>query len=520
MTLLHVRTHHLHQRAIGTASAHGGLDLAAALTRADLPEPEGLWFIDRVDTRVCARAGLGERTSADLLAGGISRAVRAVLDGGVGQDGVRWFPDRTAYLAQWVTDLSTGHAHGRWEYAQLGTGDFSPTLRERVEAEPRAVLAALRSLPDTEIERLVTLLTPPDAARIAHAVAIGTGPADRVDLARTVAELWRSGRLPRDPRRATVAVLLHASAVGELPDPGSAAAARDLVGLCSALRQCDPRRRTALLAAAGAADARTLAAFGHGDLAASLTSWPDDDRRAAVAVLAAGAAPGTASGTGPGPERTPFGGLFLLLPLLAELPLADATAGWPDALPPDRRDDAGRGTPAELTGALALGAVLGIGLDVLSDPWTRLALGLPPDISRHVVGWSNRVTTSGTDQFTDRFADLIERRNIADTGDLAEPSLLLDPPLAPHVARSMRLAAAVLTRELSHRLPGQARASLDHLRRNVLACGATVHADDAAIVVELDPPPLAVLLSLTGMNRRRFTLPATGERPWVLTQGS
>ena len=33
----------------------------------------------------------------------------------------------------------------------------------------------------------------------------------------------------------------------------------------------------------------------------------------------------------PGPRHTIFGGLFLLLPCLDELPLEEATHGWPDA---------------------------------------------------------------------------------------------------------------------------------------------------------------------------------------------
>lgn len=515
MTLLHVRTHHLHVRTIGGAAETGGAQLAvaAALERVHLPEPDGLWFLDRVDARVCVQDDLGGRSGVDLLAREIARAVRAVLDGERGQDGVRWFPDRVTYLVHWVTDLSTGHAREHWEYAQLGTGDFSPVLRERAEAEPGALLAALRSVPDAELDRMLLLLTPADAAAIVHAVAIGTGATDRVALVRGAAQLSRAGRLPSDSRRATLAVLLHAAGPDDPPEPGSAAAARDLGLLCAALRECDPARRGGLLTATRSADADALAALGHGALAAALAAWSDADRNAALAALA----PAAAANTGPDPERTPLGGLFLLLPLVAELPLAQATAGWPDA---SGGDTAPGADAAALTGALAIGAVLGVGIDVLADQWVRLALGLPPDIARHAVAWSNRLTVAESDRFTERFAAAVEYRELALTGDLTEPSLLLDPPLSPHVARAVRVAAGVLARELSHRLPGQARAGLGHLRRNVLAGSATVRADDAEIVVELDAPPLAVLLSLTGMNRRRFTLPATGDRPWVLTQRS
>lgn len=503
MTLLHVRTHHLHRRSTGAPDSRAGIDVAGALARADLPEPDGLWFIDRLDARACGRGDLGGPAVAELLAGQIARAVRAVLDGGPGQEGVRWFPDRPAYLAQWLVDLSRGQAQHRWEYAQFGDAAFSPALRERAGAEPALVLTALRSLPRAELDRLLGLLTPADAAAVVHALACGTRPADRRGLARVTASLWRTGRLPRDPRTATLAVLLALDA--DPPGPDDAAAARDLTLLCTALRDLDPAARDRLLAAVRAGDGRALAAYGQSVVAAAFASWPAADRHDTVTALTddhAGEPRAEAA-------RTALGGVFLLLPLLAELPLADATSRWPDSP---------GAAAAAVTGALATGAVLGVGTDVLADSWTRLALGLPADIAEHTVGWSQRVTRRDSDRLVRRFAPLVAHRELAATGDLAERSLLLDPPLAPPLASAVRVAAAVLTRELSHRLPGQAQAGIDHLRRNVLTFGATVRADDDAITVTLDPPPLGVLLSLTGMNRRRFIMPATGERPWVLTQ--
>lgn len=503
MTLLHVRSHHLHLRSIGDPGAGRDIDVAAALARTDLPDPDGLWFIDRLDARACGRADFGGRTVAELLARQIAHAVRDTLDGGPGQDGVRWFPDRATYLAQWLLDLSHGQAGKHWEYAQFDNLAFSPALRERAGAEPACVLAALRSLPGAELDRMLGLLAPADAASVVHALAAGSRPADRRELARTTASLWRAGRLPRDPRTATLAVLLALDAAP--PGPDDATAARDLALLCAALRDRDPAGRDRLLAAVRAADVRALAASGQSALAAAFAGWSRSDLADAVTALAADR-PGE---RGPAPDRTTLGGAFLLLPLLAELPLADATSEWPD--PPGA--DA-----AALTGALATGAVLGVGPDVLADPWTRLALGLPADVAEHTVGWSGRVTRRDADRFVRRFATLVEHRRPAVTGDLGDRSLLLDPPLAAPLAEAVRVAAGVLVRELSHRLPGQAHAGIDHLRRNVLTFGATVRVDDDAITVQLDPPPLGVLLSLTGMNRRRFTMPATGERPWLLTQ--
>jgi len=336
-----------------------------------------------------------------------------------------------------------------------------------------------------------------------QAICSGTGLLGSGRLADLAADLQAQARLPRDPRRATLAIVVHS---GEpAPSPADAATARDLAVLARALRECDPALRPRLAAAVRAADARDLAALGHEQFAVVLARWSGPDRDAALAALVPDTEPGA------DPEHTRLGGLFLLLPLLAELPLAQACAGWPAV------DDV---VPEQLVAALTLGAALGVGTAVLADPWARLALALPPAVETAVVAWSRAVTTEHADGFTAALAPLVQHRELATAGDLAEPSLLLDPPLAVDAAEAVRVAAGLLLRELSHRLPGMALAGVDHLRRNALALDARVDADETAIRVELGSAPLQVLLSLTGMNRRRFTLPATGDRPWVLTSRS
>ncbi len=86
----------------------------------------------------------------------------------------------------------------------------------------------------------------------------------------------------------------------------------------------------------------------------------------------------------------------------------------------------------------------------------------------------------------------------------------------------MELAARTLLAELAVRLPGMAGSTPEYLRRNLLDLAATVRVEPDRFVVELTDPPLHLLLSLTGMNRRRFRLETTGDtgdtggRVWVL----
>ena len=79
-------------------------------------------------------------------------------------------------------------------------------------------------------------------------------------------------------------------------------------------------------------------------------------------------------------------------------------------------------------------------------------------------------------------------------------------------------ASHTLLRALARRLPGFADASAGYLWENVLACSASVQIEPARFVVRLSNPPLGVLLSLTGLNRTRFRLDATGDAEWCLTQ--
>jgi hypothetical protein len=75
-----------------------------------------------------------------------------------------------------------------------------------------------------------------------------------------------------------------------------------------------------------------------------------------------------------------------------------------------------------------------------------------------------------------------------------------------------------LVRELAWRLPGFGRSTLPYLWENVLAFDAEVEIEADRFVVQLGNPPLQLVLSLAGMNRREFTLEATEDRTWTLAR--
>ena len=233
---------------------------------------------------------------------------------------------------------------------------------------------------------------------------------------------------------------------------------------------------------------------------AALSGWPGPERADLIERLTA------TTDERVGADRTAYGGLFLLLPLLAELPLSAATDGWPDLGPASARS---------MLGALTVLGVMGSdrSAGVLADRWFQLALGLPPLDLAELTRWTDDVGPIRLAKLPAAFDDVLRRRPASDSSD---PDLII-AGLPEPAANLIRIAATALLRELSYRLPGMAEASAAHLRRNVLAFDAVVTPETERFVVELGHPPLNLLLSLTGMNRRTFYLPATGGRPWILT---
>jgi hypothetical protein len=524
-TRLRVHRHVARSRAVDTGPPPPA-DLTAELGALELAGPDGVWLIERLEVRAVVAPGTGGSAAARVLALQVVRQLGRVLADGAGRPGVRWFPDRAAFVAQWLVDLCHDRATGRWEYRQFGTLPASAAVRELAAAEPRTVHGALRGLPAADLDDVLDRLAPGDAADVAASIAgaaagRGGGPAAATErhgrseaavaVARALRALLDAGRLPTDPGRTALSGLLA------LDDPGwvsaaTAPLARDLARVLLAIRACGHGRRAELLRALAGGDWRTATEFGGADAVPVLAGLSPVQR---AAVVEAFAEPEDAP-DGPAAEYSTVGGAFLLLPLLAELPLAAATAGWP----PWRDETAVPAAP--VVALLAIAGVLGAdrAAAILADPWLRLALGLPRTTPGGIARWSTAVTGADAAGLAAAFAPLARRRAQDFTRDAGDPALLQPELLAAPAAEAARLASAALLRELSCRLPGLATASPGHLRRTVLDLDAWLRPEADRIVVELGRPPLGTVLSLTGLNRRSFTLPATGARTWLLTPRS
>ncbi len=584
----------------GVPPARSSLDehLAEGLAAMAIPGGhDGVWLIRRLDVGSSVGAWWTPTSIARAVAAETAGALERVFSRGADGDLVRWFPSRAAFLGRFLVDCADGRARGRWEYAEFEPGAHTPSgaMRAAVAREPGTGLDALVGLSHGDLRRVLDVLEPPDAAAVLAGLAGVTGPhaADPAPLVVAALDRLLQRTILSEARAAALAVFLDvAREGGSAPPTGTGSRAREVVGLMAILRGATAREAADL--AAGVAGGRWREVGAHVlSRVPELVGWPPDARGAAVRLLmqARTGEPQPARGPQAPLLATSLGGMFLLLPLLEELPWEAMTAGWPDL------DGI---APSLLARFLALVGTLGADRNSVAvlDPVLRLALGLPPALGvPGINGWSRSIGPGATRGSTEAFVGGLSRagkvsgavtvaplgdgvvavdgargiwlgtapaapgsiraligsidaaigESVAVAGSEAwieaclppgraqpepiEPRLLMrlgaqarhcalggPVDLAPAVRDRFLVAAQALGRELAWRLPGFSRSSLPYLSDNVLTFGATVEAEPARFVVRVGDPPLHLLLSLAGLNRRRFHLDATGDREWVLTR--
>ena len=464
-----VGRHRVHARVVGrsragetallTAVADG---LAEALESA--PAVDGYWILRElaVSTRVGATWTSVRMSRA--LAVDVAGAVAEMQRAGIDSRHALWFPDRAAFLACFLHDLAEGRAGGRWEYAGLpGLAHPGSALDELATAEPDVLPAALTTLTLGTLEALARLTVDEEIALARLAPAGGAG--GRAAVLATLGTLLSAGR-----QVGPLVLSVAAAREHRLPLASVVLDAVACSGLAALVRQAGP----AAAAALRRGDWAELSGYGEDFLA--VVSWPAADREHLAEVLATdGARP--SSGSPRETTETPFGGAFLLAPLLDDL------ADWP------------RGEQADCVRLVVLTAALGRGDATLHDPLLRSLYGLAPHLDPRCV-------VDGLDRPVPALAS-----RPATSGDQPE--------------RGIEDLAKALLASLGRHLPGMAAASPAYLRANVLDLGARVTSGDdepgTEHVVELGHPPLAVLLSLAGLTSGTVRIRGHEEVRWRLT---
>jgi hypothetical protein len=368
--------------------------LPAALARALAPwlqgRDAGVLLIRELHVELVLGTEWDPDHCIDAWAARIAHAlVRAAHEGDV-----LHFAHRAAFLARFLADLAGGVAWSKWYYADfhgLRPLPSSAALRTAICDDAESGLRALLALSDWERRRVLEALSPRDARRVLDVLPAGA-VADDDDGWDALGAAWDAlpPYAPAVADEPLVALELYLRACANTrarAGPRLRERALALVRLARLLAAAAPRRAarllevlqegtTARLYHAAPEDAETL----H-PLAGAPAGWV---RAASRSLTPAHAASRTAGETVT-VRSTPFGGIFLLLPFLGQLPLDEAVASWPAV---------GATPPAAALRLLLLAKSLGSARSarVFWDPLARDLAGVAPSLTPTAVrSWLARI---------------------------------------------------------------------------------------------------------------------------------
>ena len=329
--------------------------LSAALSSWFSKTDLSLWFVRRLEIDLAVNAsGSGDHVSRTLTQQ-LGRTLGDTLQDGSDNNNVVCFASPAEYLAHFLSDLAAGTAWGRWYYESFFGLRMLPTsaaLRTAVCDQAERGRAALLQLQSAELKNVLRALNRQDARIILESLTQGI--ADDSFDSREMA--W------------SVSQLVDANLLSGLDE------------WCRAL----------YLYLSIAREQKGLGLHATDAVLALLRCSPDQLREVAEELNTVQARPRVAE-----TERrnTYFGGAFLLLPLLDEIPFVDALRDWPHA------DEA-----AAITLVRFLLLIKCAGPQharrCLTEPLMRDLLLVPPTVSVEVLrDWQARVTATHIKHF-------------------------------------------------------------------------------------------------------------------------
>lgn len=381
-----------------------GSALAEAFPRSD----PGLWFIRRLSIDVAVNVTSDREALCAKVAEQLTRELCETLAGGSDGQNVVRFADRKSYLARYLTDRAAGHPEA-WYFESFGGLRLLPVsaaLRTALLDVPEIGLAALIALTPDERRRVVAALTRHDASSVLEVLA--DNPV-KGDLATCLAAAWsaqqglRQAPLGGDEAHAALLLFLAAFQPGRVAGRHLVEATRVLVRLLSVLRsgnRVDRVRLVDSLTRGDLADLYRAVGLADGEVLAPLVALRPEWLR----DLAAQASPDATTELPPtsairGVESTAFGGAFLLLPRLDELPFDEATTGWPDL---------GSTPPAALVRFLVLIKCFGATRAVAAfrDPILKSVMGVTSEITEESLArWQTQLSRTARNRFLERIEE-------------------------------------------------------------------------------------------------------------------
>ena len=244
-----------------------------------------IWIIRQLEIQAAVNVACEPEQITRTLTTQIAKNLGATFQD-ENQDNVRHFPSRAAYLASFLADLAFGTAKRQWYYqsfAGLNALPLSGALRTALCDDARIGKEALHLLSATELLRVLQSLTVQDARQVLERIASEGASADASLCHEVVVE----------------AAMNNGAALNDLADEWQ----RALYLFIAAIDKTKGSDGAALK-----------------DMAFKVARDKDSWSKPIVV-------PGAR--TQPYRRSTAFGGIFLLLPQLDELPLVEATPDWP-----------------------------------------------------------------------------------------------------------------------------------------------------------------------------------------------
>ena len=369
--------------------------LATALGRCFPDNDPSLWFIRRLELDFAVNTEVNLSALSQVWAEEIAAGLMTALKSRGAE--VIHFPNQTAYLANFLLDLSQGYAWSKWHYSRfdgLRMLPASAAIRTVICESPEIGLEALSLLSESGCNAVVTSLLASDADRILTSVSSisnGASAGDETTCFEAINDRWQTSLnvLTGDEERRRL--LLFLSVVRNRPALAGEVLRTAVTALCRLAKLVHEEHAFQghqLIDALQHYDIRALydiAGFDQGAILMPLLRCSAECLETLLQRISG--APVVNAQTRRQTRFTAFGGAFLLLPLLDKFPLQAATYGWPDL---------GSLSAATMTRFLILVCCFGRkrALGCFRDPLLRDLMQMDPQINAEMVmDWLSNLTT-------------------------------------------------------------------------------------------------------------------------------
>jgi hypothetical protein len=257
------------------------------------PTDERVWLIRRLHLDLGVNAAWDTDQVARVWGESLTHRLSAVMRAGADGEFALCFPNRATYLARFLIDCAGGWAWGKWYYEAFEGLRLLPTsaaIRTAVLDHSTTSLAALQYLSSADFRQVLSALTGHDARLLVEQLARAGAVCDDESVTRAVWDQLRRDRPEYSTRLEFWKAVLNLFVAVSRERPMMVGPTL-MQSIKSVVRSAEKMEKS---------------------------SHPDDVASAATSSQQDGAV-----------RFTPFGGLFLLLPLLGTFPWEQATKGWP-----------------------------------------------------------------------------------------------------------------------------------------------------------------------------------------------